>query len=58
MIIPPIVGYFRIQILTDLKYVLTEGTGHVMQGEAGYVAEIAVWGAWVITIVNLLLLHL
>ncbi|MBT8182005.1 MAG: large conductance mechanosensitive channel protein MscL [Eudoraea sp.] len=54
-IIMPIVGEFAGGVdFANLKYVLTEASG--VEGEPGYVAENAVrWGAWVNTIVNLLI---
>jgi large conductance mechanosensitive channel len=54
-IIMPVVGHFAGGIdFANLKYVLTEAAG--AEGEAGFVAENAVrWGAWVNTIVNLLI---
>ena len=57
-IIMPIVGEFAGGVdFANLKYVLTEASG--TEGEAGYVAENAVrWGAWVNTIVNLIIVGL
>ncbi len=54
-IIMPIVGHFAGGIdFANLKVVLTEASG--VNGEAGYIAENAIrWGAWVNTIVNLLI---
>ena len=54
-IIMPIVGEFAGGVdFADLKYVLTEPSGIV--GEPGYIAENAIrWGAWVNTIVNLII---
>ncbi len=54
-IIMPIVGEFAGGMdFANLKYVLTESAG--IEGEEGYVAENAIrWGAWVNTIVNLLI---
>jgi len=54
-IIMPIVGEFAGGVdFANLKYVLTEASGTA--GEAGYVQENAIrWGAWVNTIVNLLI---
>jgi large conductance mechanosensitive channel len=54
-IIMPIVGHFAGGMdFANLKVVLTEASG--VEGEAGYVAENAIrWGAWVNTIVNLLI---
>lgn len=54
-IIMPIVGEFAGGVdFANLKYVLTEGQG--VEGEAGYVPENAIrWGAWVNTIVNLII---
>ncbi len=54
-IIMPIVGEFAGGVdFANLKYVLTATSG--TEGEAGYVAENAIrWGAWVNTIVNLLI---
>ncbi len=57
-IIMPIVGHFSGGVdFANLKYVLTEASG--VAGEDGYVAENAVrWGAWVNTIVNLIIVGL
>ncbi|MGB5369723.1 MAG: large conductance mechanosensitive channel protein MscL [Flavobacteriaceae bacterium] len=57
-IIMPIVGHFSGGVdFANLKYVLTEASG--VAGEEGYVAENAVrWGAWVNTIVNLIIVGL
>lgn len=54
-IIMPIVGEFAGGIdFANLKHVLTPASG--VEGEEGYVAENAIrWGAWVNTIVNLLI---
>ncbi len=54
-IIMPIVGHFAGGMdFANLKIILTESTG--VQGEPGYVAENAIrWGAWVNTLVNLLI---
>ncbi len=54
-IIMPIVGHFAGGVdFANLKVVLTEGVG--VEGAEGYVAENAIrWGAWVNTIVNLLI---
>jgi len=54
-IIMPIVGEFAGGVdFANLKYILTEASG--VEGEPGYVAENAIrWGAWVNTIVNLLI---
>lgn len=54
-IIMPIVGEFAGGVdFANLKFILTEASG--VEGEPGYVAENAVrWGAWVNTIVNLLI---
>lgn len=54
-IIMPIVGHFAGGVdFANLKYVLSEGVG--AEGSEGYVAENAIrWGAWVNTIVNLLI---
>jgi large conductance mechanosensitive channel len=53
-IIMPIVGEFAGGMdFANLKFVLTEASG--VEGEEGYVAENAIrWGAWVNTIVNLI----
>lgn len=57
-IIMPIVGQFSGGVdFANLKIVLTEASG--VAGEPGYVAENAIrWGAWVNTIVNLLVVGL
>lgn len=57
-IIMPIVGQFSGGVdFANLKIVLTEASG--VEGEAGYVSENAIrWGAWVNTIVNLLVVGL
>jgi large conductance mechanosensitive channel len=57
-IVMPIVGQFAGGMdFTDMKLVLTESSG--VKGEAGYIAENAIrWGAWVNTIVNLLIVGL
>ncbi len=57
-IIMPIVGHFSGGVdFSSLKIVLSEASG--VAGEAGYVAENAVrWGAWVNTIVNLIIVGL
>ncbi len=54
-IIMPIVGHFAGGMdFANLKVVLTEASG--VAGEPGYVAENAIrWGAWVNTIVNLII---
>ena len=54
-IIMPIVGHFAGGMdFANLKVVLTEASG--TEGAEGYVAENAIrWGAWVNTIVNLLI---
>ena len=54
-IVMPIVGEFTGGVdFANLKFVLTEASG--VEGEAGYVAENAIrWGAWVNTLVNLVL---
>jgi large conductance mechanosensitive channel len=54
-IIMPIVGQFAGGVdFSNLKLILTEASG--VEGEAGYVAENAIrWGAWVNTIVNLII---
>ncbi len=54
-IIMPVVGHFAGGIdFANLKYVLTAASG--VEGADGYVAENAIrWGAWVNTIVNLLI---
>ncbi len=54
-IIMPVVGHFAGGIdFANLKYVLTAASG--VEGADGFVAENAVrWGAWVNTIVNLLI---
>jgi len=54
-IIMPIVGEFAGGMdFANLKYVLTEASG--VEGEAGYVSENAIrWGAWINTIVNLII---
>lgn len=54
-IVMPIVGQFAGGMdFADMKLVLTETSG--VKGEVGYVAENAIrWGAWVNTIVNLLI---
>jgi large conductance mechanosensitive channel len=54
-IIMPVVGEFAGGVdFANLKYILTEASG--VEGESGYVAENAIrWGAWVNTIVNLLI---
>jgi large conductance mechanosensitive channel len=57
-IIMPIVGHFSGGVdFSNLRIVLTEASG--VAGEAGYVAENAIrWGAWVNTIVNLIIVGL
>lgn len=57
-IIMPIVGQFTGGVdFANLKLVLTEASG--TQGAADYVAENAIrWGAWVNTIVNLIIVGL
>ena len=54
-IIMPVVGHFAGGIdFANLKYVLTAASG--VEGADGFVAENAIrWGAWVNTIVNLLI---
>lgn len=54
-IVMPVVGHFAGGVdFADLKVVLTEAQG--TEGSEGYVAENAIrWGAWVNTIVNLLI---
>ena len=54
-IVMPIVGEFAGGVdFANLRYVLTETSG--VAGEPGFVAENAIrWGAWVNTIVNLLI---
>ena len=54
-IIMPIVGHFAGGVdFASLKVILSEAVGK--EGEAGYVAENAIrWGAWVNTIVNLII---
>ena len=54
-IVMPVVGHFAGGMdFADLKIVLTAAAG--TEGEAGYVAENAIrWGAWVNTLVNLLI---
>lgn len=54
-IIMPIVGHFAGGVdFANLKIILTEAQG--VEGGEGYVAENAIrWGAWVNTIVNLLI---
>ena len=54
-IIMPIVGHFAGGMdFANLKIVLTEAAG--VEGSDGYVAENAIrWGAWVNTLVNLLI---
>lgn len=54
-IIMPVVGHFAGGVdFANLKVVLTEASG--VEGAEGYVAENAIrWGAWVNTIVNLLI---
>ncbi|MEX0291484.1 MAG: large conductance mechanosensitive channel protein MscL [Flavobacteriaceae bacterium] len=54
-IIMPIVGHFAGGMdFANLKIVLTEASG--VEGSEGYVAENAIrWGAWVNTLVNLLI---
>ena len=54
-IIMPIVGHFAGGVdFADLKVVLSEASGK--EGEAGYTAENAIrWGAWINTIVNLII---
>ncbi len=57
-IIMPIVGQFTGGVdFANLKLVLTEASG--VEGAADYVAENAIrWGAWVNTIVNLIIVGL
>jgi large conductance mechanosensitive channel len=54
-IIMPIVGHFAGGMdFANLKIILTEASG--VEGSEGYVAENAIrWGAWINTIVNLLI---
>jgi len=54
-IIMPVVGHFAGGLdFANLKYVLTPGVG--VEGAEGYVPENAIrWGAWVNTIVNLII---
>ncbi len=54
-IVMPIVGEFTGGVdFANLKYVLTEASG--VEGEEGFVAENAIrWGAWVNTLVNLVM---
>ena len=54
-IVMPVVGHFAGGVdFADMKIVLTEAQG--TEGEAGYVGENAIrWGAWVNTIVNLII---
>ncbi|MCW5514792.1 large conductance mechanosensitive channel protein MscL [Muriicola sp. Z0-33] len=54
-IIMPIVGHFAGGMdFANLKFVLTEASG--VAGEEGFVAENAIrWGAWINTIVNLII---
>ena len=54
-IVMPVVGHFAGGMdFASLKVILTEASG--TEGEAGYVAENAIrWGAWVNTIVNLII---
>ena len=54
-IIMPVVGHFAGGVdFADLKVILSEASG--VEGSDGYVAENAIrWGAWVNTIVNLLI---
>lgn len=54
-IVMPVVGHFAGGVdFADLKVILTEAQG--TEGSEGYVAENAIrWGAWVNTIVNLLI---
>ncbi|MEL6917703.1 MAG: large conductance mechanosensitive channel protein MscL [Bacteroidota bacterium] len=54
-IVMPIVGHFAGGMdFANLKVILTEASG--VAGEEGYVAENAIrWGAWVNTLVNLLI---
>ena len=57
-IIMPIVGQFAGGVdFANLKIILTETSG--VEGEAGYIPENAIkWGAWVNTIVNLIVVGL
>ncbi|TFG75909.1 MAG: large conductance mechanosensitive channel protein MscL [Flavobacteriales bacterium] len=57
-IIMPIVGHFSGGVdFSNLKIILSEASGAA--GEAGHVAENAIrWGAWVNTIVNLIIVGL
>ena len=57
-IVMPVVGHFAGGIdFANLKFVLTEASG--VEGAADYVAQNAIrWGAWVNTIVNLLIVGL
>ena len=54
-IVMPLVGEFTGGVdFADLKLILTEASG--VEGEEGYVAENAIrWGAWINTLVNLVL---
>jgi len=54
-IVMPVVGHFAGGMdFANLKFVLTEASG--VAGEDGFVAENAIrWGAWINTIVNLLI---
>ncbi|WP_430909154.1 large conductance mechanosensitive channel protein MscL [Maribacter sp. 2-571] len=54
-IVMPVVGHFAGGVdFANLKVILTEGVG--VEGAEGYVAENAIrWGAWINTIVNLLI---
>lgn len=54
-IVMPVVGHFAGGVdFADMKIILTEAQGS--EGDTGYVAENAIrWGAWVNTIVNLII---
>ena len=54
-IVMPVVGEFTGGVdFANLKFILTEASG--VEGEEGYVAENAIrWGAWVNTLVNLVM---
>ena len=54
-IVMPVVGEFTGGVdFANLKFILTEASG--VEGEEGYVAENAIrWGAWVNTLVNLVI---
>ena len=54
-IVMPVVGHFAGGVdFADLKVILTEASG--VKGEDGFVAENAIrWGAWINTLVNLII---